>query len=574
MENQSVKIPLPAQTAIEKISIAAASILYLMAFFRTLPHGDALRIVRQIEQSHLVWNPNHLLFDPLGYYIYALMSWSGIEITTLGSFSLISGTATVISLLIFHSILLRAGIKLLSVRILGTAGVWASQSFLSQSTSQYYMMVQMPFLLGALYFYIDYVSCAGSGQVDHRNLYWIGLLLAISATIMFNNLLLIPVAGIAVGLQEKSPRRWQIGLSLRLWGAAAALGVPVFIAGYLLSGKESGFFVWLLSYGGDAASKLNSLYGIKWTLSGVTEATAMVVFNTVLGSILSTAGLGTLIKVFVFGSSMEFIPNYGLIVSNLLLAPAVIILCVGTGYYAIRNVRRGPTRFLASWIGAFLFFNFLWNAGDDIFWFQIIPAIWLLALMSQGVMTGMVPTCECTTPSSGKRNWRWYGLVALVPLLFIVNTRAVVLPASGSEFSRKQDQHEAILRSGDLEIIPGWDQQKWMLLSDRAPNVRRIVLMNAVLAPDESPLSIRMLHEIVEGHLRSGGRVIVARLYDPDQDLMPWYALSHLGWPRKSIQGLLESYCNRPIAEIEGVKFRQLFACSEKPVTRRDQTKR
>jgi hypothetical protein len=248
MENQSVKVSLSAQTAIEKISIASASILYLVAFYRTLPHGDALRIVRQIEQSHLVWNPNHLLFDPLGHSIYALMSWSGLEITTLGSFSVISGTATVISLLIFHSILLRAGIELPSVRILGTAGVWASQSFLSQSTSQYYMMVQMPFLLGALYFYIDYVSCAGSGQVDRRN--FIG---SVAPRYFRNHHVQQPAShpcGRHCGWAARNPERWQIGLSLRLWGAAAALGVPVFIAGYLLSGKESGFFVWLLSYGG------------------------------------------------------------------------------------------------------------------------------------------------------------------------------------------------------------------------------------------------------------------------------------------------------------------------------------
>jgi len=573
MENQSVKITLPAQTAIEKVLIASASILYLLVFYRTLPHGDALRIVRQIEQSHLVWNPNHLLFDPLGYYIYALISWSGLEITALRSFSVISGTATVISLLIFHSILLRAGIKRPSLRILGTAGVWASQSFLSQSISQYYMMVQMPFLLGTLYFYIDSLSLTGSGQVDHRNLYRMGFLLAISTTIMFNNLLLIPVAGIAVGLQDKSPRCWQSALSLRLWGAAGALGIPVFIAGYLLSSQESGFFAWLLSYGGDGSSKLNSLYGIKWTIPGVTESVMMVVFNTVLGSILSTAGLGTLIKVIVLRFPMEFIPNYGFIASNLLLAPAVITLCVGTAYYAIRTVGRGPTRFLAYWIGAFLFFNILWNAGDDIFWFQVIPAIWLLALMSQGVMTGMLPACDFSTPIWGKRNWRRYGLGVLVPLLLVVNTRAVVLPVSGSEFSEKQARHEALLRSGDLEIIPGWDQQKWMLLSDRAPDVRRIVLMNAVLAPDESPLSIRKLDDIVEDHLRSGGRVIVARLYDLDQDLMPWYALSHLGWPRNSIQGLLGSYCNRPVANIEGVKFRELIACAKKPVTHKDPTR-
>jgi hypothetical protein len=75
--------------------------------------------------------------------------------------------------------------------------------------------------------------------------------------------------------------------------------------------------------------------------------------------------------------------------------------------------------------------------------------------------------------------------------------------------------------------------------------------MNAALAPYGSPDSIEKLDEIVGNHIRNGKRVIVARLYDLDQDIMPWYALKELGWPRKKIQNLLSAYCNRPVAEID-----------------------
>ena len=550
------------QTVIEKVAIAITAITYLTVFYRTLPHSDALRIVRQIEQAHLIWNPNHLLFDPLGYVVYALISWLGLEITMLGSFSIISGTATVLSLLIFHSILMRLGIKLPSVRLVGTACVWASHAFLSQSVSQYYFMVQMPFLLGALYLYFDFIIRLQAGQVSHRNIYSMGLLLALSATIMFNNLLLVLAAGAGVGLVGKSWRTWQMGFPLRLWGAAAALGVPVFIVGYLFSGQESGFFTWLLSYGGDSASKLNEFYGIKWTPSGVIDAAAMVVFNTILGGLLSTAGLGTILRVFMFGYVYEFNPDYGLIVPNMLLAPAVIVLSLVAGYYAIRHLSRDTSaRFLVLWIASYLVFNILWNAGDDIFWIQIIPPTWLIVLKSQGIMTNVSPASRNEGFSLGHRNWRWYAFIALVSMLFIVNTRAIVLPVSGSGFLLKQAQHEKLLRSGDLEIIPGWDEQKWMMLSNGAPSVQRIALMNAALEPEGSPKHIKKLDDIVASHLRRGGRVIVARLYDLDQDLLPWYSLKKLGWPRKIIQGLLASYCNRPLAEINGVKFRELYLC-------------
>jgi hypothetical protein len=336
----------------------------------------------------------------------------------------------------------------------------------------------------------------------------------------------------------------------------------VFVVGYLLSGQESGFFTWLLAYGGDSSSKLNEFYGIKWTPSGVIDAAAMVVFNTILGSLLSTAGLGTILRVFMFGYLYEFNPDYGLIAPNMLLAPAVIVLSLVAGYYAIRHLCRDvSTRFLALWIASYLVFNILWNAGDDIFWIQIIPPIWLLVLKSQGIMTNVSPASSNEGFSWGHRNWRWYALIALVPMLFIVNTRAVVLPVSGSGFFIKQAQHEEILRNGDLEIIPGWDEQKWMMLSNGAPSIQRIALMNAVLVPEGSPNHIKKLDYIVASHMRKGGRVIVARLYDLDQDLMPWYSLKKLGWPRKKIQELLGLYCNRPLAEIDGVKFRELYVC-------------
>src|SRR5688500_6099612 len=97
----------------EKLGIAAASAAYLTWFNHTLPHGDALRIVRQIQSSTLVWNPNHLLLDPLGYASYRLSSALGLSLDPLACFELLSAAATIISLLLFHAVLGRAGVSAL-----------------------------------------------------------------------------------------------------------------------------------------------------------------------------------------------------------------------------------------------------------------------------------------------------------------------------------------------------------------------------------------------------------------------------------------------------------------------------
>jgi hypothetical protein len=155
-----------------------------------------------------------------------------------------------------------------------------------------------------------------------------------------------------------------------------------------------------------------------------------------------------------------------------ILAPAVISLNVRTGAFIMRRIRRdAPVRILALWVGAYIVFNFFWSTGDDIFWFQIIPAIWLFILMAKGFMTAIMQDNEENVPSSVSNIWGWYLIIALVPLLFLVNTRSVVLPFTGSKYYINQARHEALFLNGDLEIIPGWDSQKWMLLSKDAPAV-------------------------------------------------------------------------------------------------------
>lgn len=558
-----------SRTALERLAIVAFAAAYVIFFNRTWPHGDAQRIVTQIDRSHLIWNPNHLLLDPLGYYFSVLLTRLGVVIDPLTAFEILSGVTTVIALLIFHAALLRAGLASPATRLLCVAGLFASHTFLTLTVNQYYVMVQMPLLMGVLYYYVDFMGSARAGKPDERKLYYMGLLLAGAVAVMFNNLPFAIVAGVMVGFGAVGLRQWQPRYTIKLWAAAAALGLPLFVVGHLLSGTDAGFITWLTAYQGDSSSRLNELYGLDLTVAGLAQASALVGFNTLLGAMLATAGLGTVLKVLAFSEPFEFIPSYGTIALSLVLAPAVIAFVIGVAWFALRRMSAEPmVRFLVAWIVMYLAFNFLWVAGDDIFWGQILPAVWLLAMMGQRVTPQvMLANGSSTpeTPSWGRGQWRWYALIVFVPALLIVNTITVVQPMSDRDFYVKRRQHDELVRAGDLEIIPGWDQRKWMQLGEGAPGVHKVVLMNMAVAKEDTPGHISRVPEMINEQLNSGGRVLVARLYDKDHDLMPWYALAEMGWPRQKIQGLLSGYCHRPIAEIDDVVFHEMYRCEAAP---------
>jgi hypothetical protein len=547
----------PASVGVEKAIIALASGAYLALFDHTLPHGDALRIVRQIDESGLVWNPNHLLLDPLGYAAYHVSSALGLGLSALDCFELLAALATVISLILFHSVLVRAGVSGLT-RIAGVVGLFASASFLALAGSSYFFMVQMPFLIGALYLCLGAVTGESSGW----KLFAAGMLLAFATTMMFNNLLLVGTAGLAVGLVQRPILSWNWRNSAWLWAGAAVIGFPIFIGGYLASDTSAHLIGWLTSYQGETQSNLNEVYGTKWNLASLVKAGATTAYNLVLGNMLELAGLATVVWTIVSGNTIEFIPQWGQIALGVIVIPLVIAFHLLVAIYLLRRILDEPAaRLLGAWLLAFVVFNFLWQAGDDIFWLQITPATWLLFLMSQGY----APRISSATPAEARRasNVRRHALAGFVVLLLTVNTINAVVPVSSSDFARRQAEHAALLRAGDLEIIPGWDQQKWMALEQRVPGARQLMLMNMAVAGTGKEESLDRLPAIVEAQLATGGRVIVGRLYDRDSDQLPWYGLAGQGWPRDRIQGLLANYCTRELGSVDDVVFRELHRCTD-----------
>jgi hypothetical protein len=143
-------------------------------------------------------------------------------------------------------------------------------------------------------------------------------------------------------------------------------------------------------------------------------------------------------------------------------------------------------------------------------------------------------------------------------MLLIYNTVMEVAPASLIDRDSLVLQHRELLKEGDIEVIPGWDAAPWLRHEDSFPDSRQIVLMTAAMSAPDSPEHISRVDELIEQHLLSGGRVIVARLYDIDADPRPWDQLRKLGWPRDRILSEWSRFSARPLASIHGVTFREI----------------
>lgn len=547
----------------ERVLLSVAALAYLLLFDRTVPHGDALRVVSQIHSGVLSWNPNHLFFDPLGYGWFQLLGKIGFEIAVLDSFEIISGFATIVSLLVFHAALLAAGVRSRVLQLLAIVGLFASRSFLSLATNQYYFMVQMPFLLGALYLALRFLTSDSDDRIRNHYLYGIGALTAVAGTILFSNVLLVAALGIIVGFlhggQIGGWRRWKPANAARLWGAAALVGFPAYMVGYALSGSDAGFPNWLFSYQGESASSLTELYRVHWDLRSIAESLTRLGFNFFSASILESAGFGTYLRTLFFQETPEFVPEIFRVTLVVALMPLVIAMVILAMVWILRRLRSDAQAALAfAWILPYLVFNFLWSVGGDHFWVQVVPVVWLAWCRS--LDRGGVAVFRLPPGSSWWHAWETRLTIAVVPILLFMNTFNSIIPVSGKHDVSAARYH-ALLRDGDLEILPGWEVIGWLRTEYRRPNVERLQLMSMALLPVERDGNIRRLPEIVARHLASGRRVVVGRLYDRDHEVNPWYNLQRLGWPRARIQSLLVSYCLEEVGRVEDVVYREIRNC-------------
>jgi hypothetical protein len=536
----------------ERLLLALATLLYLWVFATVVPSGDGLVYVWHIDAADVWINPNHLLMDPVGYAVCKLLWGLGLPIETLDVLKLISAVCTVATLLLFHSVLVAAGIASRWVRVCAVAGLFASRNFLTMALSEEFFMLQMPMLAGALLMLVKL-------ELHQYSRPWVpaatlGALLALATAVTINNVLLGVVVVLYLFFVAPDRREGLVRAGTTA-AAATAVTLPIFFIAYIASGAEGNFVHWLVAYqGAEGSGAPAGLYGISLTPAGIATSLARLALNS-FTNLLSIGYLGTMMKSLAFGAPLEIEPQPFRFVLGVVLLLSVIAAVLLLAWWMFRSFREQRlVRVALMWMIAYYGFNFFWDDSSDQFWFQILPALWLLlALFAQAGANRLA--------GSTTRLVRQPGLLllfVLAPALLLANTLQEVVPKAFYDMEGYTAQHRAMLREGDLEIIPGWDDVRWIGVDESFPRVKQVNLMTVAMLPKTNPDYISQLFPEIEAHLQKGGRVIIARVFDKDEDPRPWDQLRKLGYSRNKLQQELSRYEVRPLTSIGTTVFREL----------------
>ncbi|BDD87607.1 hypothetical protein DPPLL_19720 [Desulfofustis limnaeus] len=309
---------------------------------------------------------------------------------------------------------------------------------------------------------------------------------------------------------------------------------------------------------------MNNFYGLAFTIHGILESATKLIYKFFVGNIVELAGLPTILSSLIFSKDIEFIPQWSLIIAGMLAVPASLLISCCAFFEIIKSISFNKyLKFLTVCIVPYIVFNFFWNANDAIFWIQILPIVWTIYLYFLN-RNSQIHQIIDSRPKL-KYHMNFVNSKLLLPTIIVIlaysNIQTIVTPVTNKDFYTNQLLHNRLLSNFQVEIIPGWDNQKWMLLNDESPPVKRYILMNMALKTSNGKSALEDLPEIINSHLNNKDRILIARLYDLDKDLMPWNALQKLGWQRSKIKELLESFCIINVGTIDSITFYEIEQC-------------
>ena len=531
----------------ERYVIAAFSAFYLIVFHTNIPSGDALVYVRQIEEGLLVWNPNHLLMQPVGKLFYDSIGAAGAGLSILNTFKLISAVSAIASLYLFHLILVQVNVQSSLLRVFGVLGLFASNYFLTMSVTEEYFMLQMPFLLIALMMLIKWAESRTS-EGKYLELVISGAMLSIASLVIVNNVFLMAFMGLYVLTAKAAGRSERVRALFAFSVSVCVVFIPVILFGFYLSEYDGRFVEWMSSYQGEDSNPLSNLYGVDWTVIGVVNSIARLGFNF-FANFIDLGGIGTVLQSWVFGQELEFRPDMFQVVQGTILFAVLLIASSYIAFWISLRLRKHQIlQIIVVWIIAYLAFNFLWNDSSDQFWFQILPALWLAIMLylNENKARNKCKKCDVI-------------LTIFVSFVLIQNTMQAIVPKAFIDTEALSQRHKVLIEGYAVEIIPGWDGIRWLGLKKEITGIEQVTLMDISLSGDGA----ESLTDKIDGYLEQGGRVIVARLYDLDENPRPWVQLKKLGMSRKQIKKTLEKYDHRKVGSINGVVFYELVKVSQ-----------
>jgi hypothetical protein len=548
MVSSSLQPDAPTSAAslwVERLALLFVVAAYLWTFTPDHPNGDGWSYIRSIETGAFNWNPNHLYMQPAGLVFTKLVAAVGLGWSTFTSLKVLSALSAVTAVLLFHAALLAAGCGSAGTRLFGSLGLFFSAQFISLSLAEEFFSLQMPFL-GAIFL-------AMVRWLDTRRiplLVGVGVLLALVNLVQINSAPLAIFLGLYAAYEASRAER--VRSLLAVWIPGIVVGVPMVLLPYLMSSRRQGLVAWLTSYQGQSDNSLGALYGIELTPIGVVKSAATLVYGFTM-SLAGLGDLGTVAEAVATRKGLEFTPNLPLLVATGLLFLLLGVGILGLLWWWWTRGRRLPLgRFAMVWLVSYLVFNFLWVDTADQFWAPILPALWLGIVLW---IDGGAERARGGAPAGWRRPALVLGVVAV--LLATANTGTVALYRAFTNVDRNQAALLQLLRPNDLLITMGWDDIAWLTWDEGLP-YQRVTLMPLALKGRAQSEGMKRLPERIQTHLATGGRVLVARVFDRDREARPWEQMARLGWPRRRVVELLAPFSRQPLAEIGGVRLHTL----------------
>ncbi|MCW9014609.1 MAG: hypothetical protein OQL06_12570 [Gammaproteobacteria bacterium] len=538
----------------EKIIVALFAAFYLYIFRTVVPNGDALYYASNVVSGSIVFNPNHMLMDPIGILASNLFWAIGIEIEIMDVFKIISGFSCVVALIIFHSILLEIKVKSLLIRIAAITLLFSSRNYLSMAITEEYYMVQMPFLMLALLYSLRWIGYQSTGTKSNYPLYIIGISLGFLTAIALNNIFVLFFIGLYLGFVNNN-KSYQLAPTFTVWAFASLILLPLYLGAYFYSSSNLGFHEWFFSYQGKSENPTEVLYGLELSVKGVLISISKLIYNMPV-NFVDVGGLGTVLKSHIFSIELEYNANYfKIIIGTFVLLLFVIFLLLLTYWSILLNRHFRLIQYSLIWVASFLVFNFYWNDSSDQFWFQILPVLWIMIL----IMLGLT---EYSEDNKILNNFSHKSVQAVLPafacLLLVMNSLNVMSPLTFENIEEKYKLHKSLIQENDMEIFTGWDNMQWMVTDESFPKHERLMLMELALETNKDSVIMKNLPTLIKSHLKNGHRVIVSRLFEKDHEVRPWDNLRKAGWPRSRIISLLEEFDYKILTKIGGVSFYQL----------------
>jgi hypothetical protein len=471
------------------VIVSLALCLYLPLLSRNYdPNG--LTEAEALQAGHAVnlFDPNHLLYRPIGSLVRQGLSLIGIVLSPLNLLQILSAVFGAIGI----------GFVYLSVRELTsnrTIAMWASAllavswSYWTLSTDVYYFSMAAMLLAAAFYFFVRSDSSWSFAVC--------GVLAGASILACQANVFVLPGFGAALLVRESRPRlRIAVQRMLLIWiPAIAVVGITFLSAGVLVYGQRTadGLYRWATQYSG----KTLPMWG-SWAPARFLAVTGSA-FRSVLGWDL-----------WMFGFFQRHLHNGQLPGWVAPLGFAFLASGLIAAFHWSTSKGRDQDRMILSLLLLYLIYApfIIWWEAAEPRWF-IMPNIFLVALAA--------------VIASRWTQWRFlpYALAATLIVLGSVNLALSIWPKHfrtsipaqmAACVAGHMDQH-------DLFLATEWN---WAPYLPFVHNREMLSFIGEVSRTGDKTLAIRSINEHIVERQRQGGRVFMIDFRSYPQEYMQW----------------------------------------------------